>query len=408
MFTDLLLSTIRPTEFNAMIHLRLEGLRNKSYSEPLSELAQGLNHREFCYAALNKVSRSFAVVIQHLPEELRDPVCVFYLMCRGLDTIEDDMNFLYHEKLPLLRDFHLKCFQKGWTLNNVGDSADYKTLLQNFDKVIEMFLQLDRTYQHAIADTCERMGNGMADFAEKKVESTQDYDLYCHYVAGIVGSGLSDLFCASGLENTALKNETAIANSMGLFLQKVNITRDYNEDLHGGRMFWPAEIWKQYADEISWFEENPLHPKSVACLNHLVTDALRHIPDCLTYLSMIRNEKIFRFCAIPQVMAIATLAKLYNNPDVFTSEVKIRKGLAAKMMVYTNNMRNVRSAFDEFAGKMWNRLDKSDPNYHLTKLHLLKAFDALAIDAAKNTSSVDATRISAMKSEPNPEKIQMF
>jgi len=37
------------------------------------------------------VSRSFAVVIQQLPQELQDPVCIFYLVLRGLDSVEDDM-----------------------------------------------------------------------------------------------------------------------------------------------------------------------------------------------------------------------------------------------------------------------------------------------------------------------------
>ena len=40
----------------------------------------------FCYDMLNKVSRSFAIVIQQLPHELQDAVCIFYLVLRALDT----------------------------------------------------------------------------------------------------------------------------------------------------------------------------------------------------------------------------------------------------------------------------------------------------------------------------------
>lgn len=35
------------------------------------------------------------------------------------------------------------------------------------------------------------MGHGMADFIQREVETVEDYDLYCHYVAGLVGIGLS-------------------------------------------------------------------------------------------------------------------------------------------------------------------------------------------------------------------------
>ena len=46
--------------------------------------------------------------------------------------------------------------------------------------------------------------------------------------------------------------------------------------------------------------------------------ACRHAPECLQYLQKLRDPQIFRFCAIPQVMAMGTLALCYNNPKVFT------------------------------------------------------------------------------------------
>ena len=49
-----------------------------------------------------------------------------------------------------------------------------------------------------------------------QVETIDDYDEYCHYVAGLVGLGLSKLFHASGTEDLA---SDYLSNSMGLFLQ---------------------------------------------------------------------------------------------------------------------------------------------------------------------------------------------
>jgi phytoene/squalene synthetase len=49
---------------------------------------------------------SFAVVIQQLPNPLRDAICIFYLVLRGLDTVEDDMSIPIEEKLPALLRFH--------------------------------------------------------------------------------------------------------------------------------------------------------------------------------------------------------------------------------------------------------------------------------------------------------------
>jgi phytoene/squalene synthetase len=65
---------------------------------------------------------------------------------------------------------------------------------------------------------------------------------YCHYVAGLVGIGLSKLFSSSGLEDAVVGADEATANSMGLFLQKTNIIRDYLEDLHSDRTWYPREV----------------------------------------------------------------------------------------------------------------------------------------------------------------------
>jgi farnesyl-diphosphate farnesyltransferase len=194
-----------------------------------------------------------------------------------------------------------------------------------------------------------------------------DYDHYCHYVAGIVGIGLSGLFSASGIENPNLKNQIKISNSMGLMLQKTNITRDYYEDLNLGREFWPKEIWGKYTDQLDELMKDPASAQSRACLNDLVTDALQYVEDCLEYLSLLNNSQVFRFCAIPQVMAMATLAKIYNNPNVYTEVVKIRKGIAAVLMLHTNDMESVHKVIEKSANDILRKLDRDDPNYDVTK-----------------------------------------
>lgn len=61
-------------------------------------------------------------------------------------------------------------------------------------------------------------------------------------MAGLVGIGLSRLFSVSGLEVEEVGRDHRLANSMGLFLQKTNIIRDYLEDVLQGREFWPKAV----------------------------------------------------------------------------------------------------------------------------------------------------------------------
>lgn len=57
-----------------------------------------------------------------------------------------------------------------------------------------------------------------------------------------MGIGLSRLFSASEFEDPLVGEDVERANSMGLFLQKTNIIRDYLEDQREGREFWPQEV----------------------------------------------------------------------------------------------------------------------------------------------------------------------
>jgi len=99
----------------------------------------------------------------------------------------------------------------------------------------------------------------------------------------------------------------------------------------------------------------------------MVTDALEHMQDCLNYMQRLSDPQVFRFCAIPQVMAIATLAACYNNKDVFRRVVKIRKGLSCKLMLETNDMTMVSRWFHQFACEMRERVPNKVPNAKRTR-----------------------------------------
>lgn len=81
----------------------------------------------------------------------------------------------------------------------------------------------------------------------------------------------------------------------------------------------------------------------------MVTDALRHAAPALTYMARVRDPAIFRFCAIPQVMAARTLGLCYNNPAVFRGVVKMRRGETAALFLSCDSMADVYAAFGRAA-----------------------------------------------------------
>lgn len=66
-----------------------------------------------------------------------------------------------------------------------------------------------------------------------------------------------------------------------------------------------VQTWSKYVKKLGDFAKPENIDFAVQCLNELITNALHHIPDVITYLSRLRNQSIFNFCAIPQVRSEA-------------------------------------------------------------------------------------------------------
>ncbi|TKY88695.1 hypothetical protein EX895_002326 [Sporisorium graminicola] len=384
----LLLGITHPTELRAMIGYKL-------WRDPLNDIkanpdASGWNRERMrdCWGLLDLTSRSFAAVIKELKGELSRVICLFYLVLRALDTVEDDMTIPAERKIPLLVDFYKYLEQPGWNFKDSGPDEKDRQLLVEFDKVIAEFQLLDQGYKTVISDITAKMGAGMASYIELSakqplsVSTWKHFDLYCHFVAGLVGEGLSRLFSESKVERPWLGHQLELSNHMGLFLQKTNIIRDYAEDCEEGRYFWPKECWGddhakfgsqpevasgiiETAPGSNKFKpaDNELGQRSMYVLSSMLLDAMSHATHALDYLALLKEQSVFNFCAIPQVMAIATLELMFNNPDVFKKNVKIRKGVAVQLILKAVNPRDVAYTFLTYSRKIHKRLSPADPNF---------------------------------------------
>lgn len=381
---DVLKSIAHPDEVYALLLFKLGGceavIPNCNNPEAMSSTLKR------CYEYLNQTSRSFAAVIQALDGELRNAICIFYLVLRALDTVEDDMTIPRDVKIPMLKNFYKNLHDKQWHFNDSKEKD--RIVLEDFPTIAQEFHQLAPVYQEVISGICHKMGTGMTVFLDKNVDSLQEWNEYCHHVAGLVGIGLSHLFSASKLESAEVGKDERLANNMGLFLQKTNIIRDYLEDVEQGREFWPKEVWSKYADKLPDLALEKNRNQAVYCLNELITNALELLPDCIQYMSRLHNKTIFKFCAIPQVMAIATLERCYNNPAVFTGVVKIRKGEAVKMMMGVSNIERVKAIVHHFTTRIADRIPKDDPCAEQTVDVCQKALDQSQTSQEYLTSSI--------------------
>lgn len=61
-------------------------------------------------------------------------VCIFYLVLRALDTVEDDMSIPLEKKVPLLHHFHTFLYQPDWCFTESKEKD--RQVLEDFPSVI--------------------------------------------------------------------------------------------------------------------------------------------------------------------------------------------------------------------------------------------------------------------------------
>ncbi|XP_077345158.1 squalene synthase-like [Lithobates pipiens] len=349
-----------------------QGINVLGSTDPMSESLQT------CYKYLNETGRSYSPVTQALEGDLRHIFCIFYLIMKAMDTVEDDMTISLETKIPILKNFHNLLYQPDWRFMDSKENS--RQVLEDFPTISREFRNLAVAYQEVIANGACEMAAGMVEYLQKKIESVQDWEKYCDRVSASVTRGMSVIFVVMGLEDPIVGEDKKLSTSFGLFLQKPNIIRDFLEDLLNGQEFWPKEVWSKYGKNLSDFTKPENSVPAVQCLNELITNALQHMPDVLLYLSQLRNQSVLKFCALQMMIAIATLATCYNNQQVFKGVVKIRKGLVATLMMDTTDMQAVRAITSQYVEEIYQKIPPNDPSSEQTQTILATIRKLIMLD----------------------------
>ena len=112
-----------------------------------------------------------------------------------------------------------------------------------------------------------------------------------------------------------------------MFLQKVNIIRDFREDiLDNEKIFWPAFLFEKYELDPADLLKNENEEKSMEILDYMLDNACKHIEPVKAYLNAIPDEYAgFRAgAAVNFAMGVATLDTMRNNNEVFLGDKPVK------------------------------------------------------------------------------------
>jgi len=244
---------------------------------------------------LDVVSRSFALCIPQLEPPYRDQVGLAYLLFRVLDTVEDAP---FAEQATRQRQFdRLRAFLRTMPARPVVDAFvetfpaaitdGERQLLRETYGLLEDGHTLPSQPRAVMFRALDRMACGMAAYTRRpgplRLLDGEDVARYCCFVAGVVGEMLTDLWA---LERELTCPSPVLAYHFGLFLQKVNILKDQQEDEAASRFLVPHR-------------------------GDLLASLTRNAAGALAYLQALPPGDRYRiFCAWSLMLGAATIAHL--------------------------------------------------------------------------------------------------
>lgn len=301
-----------------------------------------LTDNELQAVLLEGVSRTFALTIPQLPAALYPAVANAYLLCRIVDTIEDEVSLSAAQKKFFCGTFIkvVKTGQKAQTFSNQLASllseqtipAEH-SLIQLTPRVIAITHRFDKVQIEALATCVEVMAQGMPIFQaldlRAGLKTMTDMDNYCYYVAGCVGEMLAKLFCHYSPEIAAHEKELLrLSVSFGQGLQMTNILKDIWDDAQRGVCWLPQDIFTETGFDLKTLSPETNDENFRRGLEHLISIAHQHLENALRYTLLIPAHEtgIRKFCLWALGMAVLTLKKIKKNLNFNQStQVKITR-----------------------------------------------------------------------------------
>ena len=302
---------------------------------------------------LASVSRSFSLTIHLLPDPLREPITLGYLLARALDTVADTPDVVPGARLEHLRAL-LEMIKYGpdpeilppLRRDLVGKQArdGERDLLKSLDRCLAWLEAQPLEDRWDLRRTLARIGRGqeldLLRFGEgtaadpKPLATADELDEYTYLVAGCVGelwTRLCQRHLPAGWSKRDEREMLALGKRFGQGLQMVNILRDLPEDLADGRCYLPADLLTRHGITVTDLVDAPERARPL--LDELRQKTLAHLDAAWEYVQALTPRKVRYACALPVLIGLETLGLLAKTSPLETDErLKISRGSVKSLM----------------------------------------------------------------------------
>lgn len=333
-------------------------MASRYYAVPMPRSAELPAGDDLHARLLQGVSRTFALTIPQLPAALETVVCNAYLLCRILDTIEDEPTLTFLQK-RYFSDRFVEAVRADYSpvlfaadlaprLSAHTIPAEHE-LIRHADTVIHATYEFAEPQRRAIERCIEVMADGMVEFQGTRefrgLENVDALARYCYHVAGVVGEMLTELFCYhSPLIARQREALMPLAVSFGQGLQMTNIIKDLWDDYQHGACWLPRDVFGAAGFDLDDLRPGCDRTHFNQGLERLIGIAHDGLDKAMEFVLLIPKQEtgIRLFCLWSIGMALLTLRKINKNQD-YTSgnEVKIsRRSVRATYVTLRMTVRN--------------------------------------------------------------------
>jgi farnesyl-diphosphate farnesyltransferase len=315
-----------------------------------SDSAGGSDAEAFQERILATVSRTFALTIPQLPPALRSVVANAYLLCRIVDTIEDEPALSAAQKIFYQEWFLAVLEGEGGAEPfarevvshlSVATLPDERKLILNSSLVVFLTHRLPPSQQQVLVKCvrimCRGMGHYLNNASLSGLADMREVDRYCYHVAGVVGEMLTELFCQYSDEMRERRTEMlALAPSFGEGLQLTNILKDIWDDRQRGICWLPQEEFRQFGVELISLVPGRRDRAFAEALRYMVGITHAHLADAFRYITLVPSHEtgIRRFCLWAVALALLTVRRIHDHPS-FTAggQVKVSRRVVKSTMI---------------------------------------------------------------------------
>ncbi|MGE0431743.1 MAG: squalene--hopene cyclase [Planctomycetota bacterium] len=299
---------------------------------------------------LVNVSRSFALGIQAMDSPLRERICHAYLVCRILDTIEDYGEIPAVDRADLLTRAARELFDPAArkplladiraAFDGVPVTEGERGLLDDMDLVFDEYDAFAPAVRARMEPNLREMALGMARFVATEPDRGIDgFDAlgnlvhYCHFVAGVVGTLLTDQFVlAIGPDDVpiGLQGELhSYADSFGIGLQLVNVLKNVGDDARRHTSFIPRVLLDRAGARLRELIDAPQSGPSRRFVLDLTSIASAFLQRAIAYTNLVPLQArggrgVRHFLALPLVFALRTLRLGVAHPAFAFHEQKLK------------------------------------------------------------------------------------